>query len=325
MPPAPRRAPRPSPHPRLLAVAVLLFAAAARADEPADAQQGRAAELKTSGDAAMEALRYADVLAAYEEAYAVTKSPALLYNMGRALQALNRFPAALEKLEAFDREAPVDLKQRVPRLAQLIAEIRQRVATVTIRTNVDGARIVVRETVVGRSPLGSPLRLTSGKAVVELEAEGYFPRRETVDLPGGGALALEMPLFSRSTTGILGVRASAAGAEVFVDGRRAGIAPLETNVTGGVHRIVVTHPDHADYETSASVAAGGRKDVTASLESPSVVSRWWFWGGVGTAVAAGAVVTIALLTERSADSGDIPPGQLKAPSTTLVGRPIFRF
>ncbi|MEJ7732784.1 MAG: PEGA domain-containing protein [Polyangiaceae bacterium] len=305
-----------------LALAATLAAQPARGDEPTDAQRARATELKAGGDSAMEAFRYADALAAYDEAYAITRNPALLYNMGRALQALNRFPQALEKLEAFEREAPAELLQRVPRLAALIAEMRQRVATVIIRTNVDGARIVVRDTVVGRSPLGAPLRLTAGKAVVEIEAEGYFPRKEDAELPGGGAIALDMPLYSRSTTGILVVRASAAGAEVFVDGARKGIAPLETNLPGGVHRIVVTHPDHADYETSASVVAGGRKDVVATLESPSVVTRWWFWGGVGAVAAASAVITIALLTERSPDSGDIPPGQLQAPKTS---HPLFTF
>lgn len=270
------------------------------------------AERKAAGDQAMEALRYEDALKAYSEAYEATKDPALLYNMGRALQALNRFPEALDKLEAFQAQAGKDLLARVPRLPALIAEIKQRVTTLTV-TTVEGARVIVRGTVLGTSPLG-PQRLVAGPADVDVEKEGYFPFQKRVDLPGGGALAIEAPLASRSTSGVLTVKASATGAEVQVDGKRVGVAPVETTVAAGSHRIVVRHKDHSDFETSAVVPAGGSKEVNASLASPSIVSRWWFWGGVGVVVAAGAAITIAALTERPADTGTIPPGQLKAPN-----------
>src|SRR5690349_16846814 len=102
--------------------------AAKGAEAPLDDVQARAAARKKAGDAAMEALQYADALAAYSDAHAITRDPALLYNMGRALQALNRFPEALDKLDAFELAASPELKARVPRLPKLIAEIRQRVS-----------------------------------------------------------------------------------------------------------------------------------------------------------------------------------------------------
>src|SRR5215212_6386311 len=72
------------------------------ADGVSDELRAEAAAHKKSGDEAMDTFRFADALAAYTDAYAITKDTALLYNMGRALQALNRFPEALDKLEAFD-------------------------------------------------------------------------------------------------------------------------------------------------------------------------------------------------------------------------------
>src|SRR5262249_30656935 len=108
-----------------------------------EAHASRPAELKKSGDRAMDALRYADAYAAYSDVYALTLDPALLYNMGRALQALNRYPEALDRLEAFQVVAPPDLKARVPRLAELIAELRGRVTTLKVTSSVEGARVLV--------------------------------------------------------------------------------------------------------------------------------------------------------------------------------------
>jgi len=272
----------------------------------------------------MEAFRYADAVAAYGDAYAITHDPALLYNMGRALQALGHYPEALDKLEAFDTDASADLKARVPRLAQLLAELRQRVTTVTIRTNVAGARILVRNTVVGKSPLAGPVRLIAGPADIEVEADGYFTGKRSLQLPGGSAVDVGIDLFSRDTTGVLSVRTSLTGAEVFVDDKRIGIAPIDTNVPRGTHRVVVRRADYQPYETSVVVAAGGSKTITATLESGSIVTRWWFWGGVGAVVATGIVVTIAAVSERSPDSGTIAPGQLRR-SIGSAPTPLLRF
>jgi PEGA domain len=291
---------------------------AAPADAPpADDPRVKAAERKKAGDEAMDALRYADALADYSDAYAVTQDPALLYNMGRALEALNRIPEALEKLEAFDATASAELKARVPRVPKLIAEMRGRVCALTVRTNVDGARVLVRSTVIGKSPLAGPIKLLAGPADIEIEADGYFPAKKSVKLDGGSALALDFALFSRATTGVLSVTTKAAGAEVLVDDKRIGIAPVELNVTKGTHRVVVKHPDFRVFETSAVVPAGGSKSVTAILQPPSVATRWWFWTAVGAAAVAGATVAIVATKERSPDTGTIAPGQL-TPTSALI-------
>jgi hypothetical protein len=285
----------------------------------------QAAARKKAGDEAMDAFRFTDALAAYNEAYAITKNVALLYNMGRALQALNRFPEALDKLEAFNAAASAELKERVPRLPKLIAELHQRVSSLTITTNVKGARVVVRNTVVGNAPFDKPLRLTAGPAEIEIDAEGYFPAKKTVELPGGSDISVNLPLFSKATTGVLSVNASAKGAEVSVDGKRIGVAPLELNVPKGAHRIVIKHPDFRVYETSTIVDAGRTKTVNAALQPPSIVTRWWFWTGVGVVAAAGAATAIAYVSPRAADRGSIAPGQFTIPSPPAGSPMVISF
>ncbi|MCA9588819.1 MAG: hypothetical protein KC657_26065, partial [Myxococcales bacterium] len=134
-----------------LAACVSLASVSARADD-ADAT-ARAAETKRKGDEAMDSGRPAEALAAYSEAYALTRDPALLYNKGRALQALTEYPKALEELEAFDRSAPEDLRARVPGLPALLAELRQKVSSVVITCNVAGATLRLRDRGLGVTPM----------------------------------------------------------------------------------------------------------------------------------------------------------------------------
>jgi hypothetical protein len=299
-----------------LFLAALVFPGRALADRssPTEDERGQAAELKKQGDAAMVSLRYADALAAYDAALLLVDDPALYYNRGRALQGLGQFPEALEQLQAFDAKAPPELKAKVPALGALITEVRARVSTLSVTCNIAGARILVRDRIVGTTPLPAPLRLPSGRATVEIEAEGYLPYRKQLDLPGAATAAVDATLLPRSTTGVLVIRSPVTGARVDVDGKPAGAVPVELQLPAGSHQLVLRHDAYHDTETAAVVRAGERRDVSVPLDSVTpVTARWWFWTGVGVVVVGGVVLTAALLTERSPSKGDIPPGEVAAP------------
>jgi len=62
------------------------------------------------------------------------------------------------------------------------------------------------------------------------------------------------------------------------------------------------------------IAAGGRQEIDVTLtREPGITSRWWFWTALGAVVVSGTVLTVALVRERKAPSGDIAPGQIAAP------------
>ena len=90
-----------------IALAMLTAAPLAIAD-PAPAPSDPAAALgaKQRGDDALVNGRPAEALALYKEAYAARPDPALVYNIGRAHQALGDFPSALDHLEQFEATAP---------------------------------------------------------------------------------------------------------------------------------------------------------------------------------------------------------------------------
>jgi hypothetical protein len=294
-------------------LAVALAVSPCAADTPPD-NAARAAELKAAGDAAMDKLRFADAADAYQQAFNLAREPALLYNLGRALEGLGSYPEALAKLEAFDEVAPPELKEKVPGLAKRIAELRQRVTTLVIQVDVPGARVLVRSVEVGVAPLGRPLRVSAGKADVEVVADGYLPFKKQLDLPGGGAATVDAHLLSKDKTGVLVVHASAAGADVAIDGKPQGAAPVDARLPAGEHVIVVHHPDFREFRTSVALRGGERRVVDAELQSPRAFTRWWFWTGVGLVAAAGVGVGIAATTEKSASKGSIPPGNIRVPA-----------
>jgi hypothetical protein len=298
-------------------VGVWLFLASGRQamaqGEPSADDRARAAELKRTGDAAMDSLHYREAVDAYAQSYAIVKDPALLYNRGRALQALGDFPGALEALEAFDASAGAALKSRVPKLAELLAEVRAKVATLVMTCNVAGARVLLRDTVVGTTPLRGPARFNAGVAMLEVTADGYVPYRKSLLLPAGGALDLDVTL-TKAKAAILVLRSSVPGTTAIVDGKVVGNPPLEIAVEPGAHKILARAEGYSETETSAIVAMGEHKDVDLAFKkNPGITSQWWFWTGVGVAVAGGATVAAALLIERNPSHGDLAPGIVRAP------------
>ena len=186
-----------------------------------------------------------------------------------------------------------------------------------------GARILVRDAVVGKSPLEKPLVLKAGKANVLIEADGYFTYQANVDLPGGGGYVLDAQMSSKEKVGRLLVRAPKTNVSVFLDGRSLGHAPLETLADAGSHKILARHPKHSDYETTVIVKAGEERTVMITLGDLPVYKRWWFWTTVSAVVVGGTVATIVGLSERAPDMGTIKPYQI-TPSFYAVS-PVIHF
>jgi hypothetical protein len=305
----------------VLVVGLVPATATTASAQPAQSGAGKrppedpAAALKRQGDEAMDALRYDDAIAAYTRAYELSGMPAAVYNRGRVHQARGEYVLAVDDIERFAHDATPELRSRVPELETLLAELKAKIASVTITSNVQNARILVRSVEVGTTPLQAPLRLDAGRARIELVAGGYRPYVQDLDLAGGKAITIDATLAPVSDRGILAVRSTPVSGAVTVDGRVVGDAPIEVQLPAGTHRISMHRDGYEDASTSAVLEVGERKEVALRLEStPTVFGRWWFWTGVGIIVAGGAVLTYALLTEKSADKGDgFEPQQTSAP------------
>jgi hypothetical protein len=298
----------------LITVASSSRVAAQAQTSPPSADHSRAADLKRSADAAFDARRYDEAVSLYDQSYALDAQPNILYNRGRALQYLARYPEALEQLERFQSQASPELRAKVPGFDAVLADVRAHVATLDIRCSVAGARVLVATRAMGTTPLPGPLRVTAGNQTVEVDADGYFPYAKAQMLVGGAPTTLNVTLVPRDKHGLLSVRSNLGGSNAFVDGLALGLVPAEAALLEGTHGVVVSHDGYSDATTQIVLTAGEHQDITLDPQkSPSIFSRWWFWTGVAVVVAgvATSVTVYALTTEGSAPNGSFSPGTLK--------------
>jgi len=112
------------------------------------------------------------------------------------------------------------------------------------------------------------------------------------------------------------------GAVIYVDGRRIGVSPLRSAISGlsvGDHHLRITHPDFADFIRTVKVRFQKTRLVRVRLIQPRIAparpgpsspgppvvrdhptpfyARWWFWTIV-SAVAIGAGVGVGLAVPR---------------------------
>jgi tetratricopeptide (TPR) repeat protein len=155
-------------------------------------------KLRDQGNEAMLGMRYSDALASYQQAIRLSpESAGLHYSIARAYQFLGEYPEALGALESFEKYATPETKAKVGKLDALYAQIRPRISTLKLTCSAPGARVLLRDKVIGTTPL-PPTRLPSGAATIQIELDGFFPESRDVVLPGGGELAIEVTVASPS-------------------------------------------------------------------------------------------------------------------------------
>ncbi len=139
---------------------------------------------------------YADAITSYRASYELSRNPALLYNIGSAYERLGDYPRALAYLEQFSLVAPEELRSRVPALSEILASVRGRLARVLVGCNVPGARVIVRGSWKGTTPLEGSIVTMPGPAHVEVVADGYQPFARDLLLPAGRETRLDATLLS---------------------------------------------------------------------------------------------------------------------------------
>jgi tetratricopeptide (TPR) repeat protein len=162
---------------------------------PAD-NAARGVELRRRGNRAADEGRFADALADYEEAAKLAPEPKNFYNLATTYQKIGRNADALAWFLRFKAGASREELERTPNLDTRIATLRNKVTFLKVNVNVVGARVLVRDAVVGTKPADRPLEvsLNEGKAQVEIISEGYLPYRKDHTLLGGSALEIDVQL-----------------------------------------------------------------------------------------------------------------------------------
>jgi PEGA domain/TPR repeat len=301
----------------LLAIAVL--AASALASTSARAADD---DDKKRGHQAMMDMNYSDALAAYQKALAQNPSDASLhYNIGRAHQAREEYPEALDALTEFDKRASPEVRAKVPALAQLLLDVRARVGTIRLRCTVavPSAKVSIGDRVrIDGCPTEAQVvrfSVPPGKrppVEVRLEDEKYLAPTARIVVDGGAApVDVTLGASLKDSSGTLRVRATPSTAVVSVDGVERGNPPLEVALPAGQHVIDLTADRYESRHVPFVLRVGEKKDLDLALDRAApITSKWWFWTGAGVLVAGAVAATVILVVqpEREPASGSIAPG-----------------
>jgi len=169
-----------------------------------------------------------------------------------------------------------------------------------VATNVPGAQIFVdkkEEGALGQTPFQNAM--ATGAHHVWIEKPGYEVIERDVEVGVGDDVELRLDLV-RVSYGRIRVVANKPDAEVFVDGVAMGRVPVERDVKGGPHQVVVKAPNMKNWEETVNVNNGQVTPVRVRLRP--AVSRAAAWVTAGTAAAfLGAAVTTGILGSHLED------------------------
>ncbi len=287
-------------------------------DDPA----ARSRDLKARGDRAIGEMQYTEALAAYDEAYRVDPTWEVLFNRGRAYQFLGRYPEAFDDFDRFSREAPPPVRAKVPGIEGIVADVKRRVAYLTVRSPVTGATVVLGDRVLGTTPLPPRIGVAVGTIVLKATAPGREPSLRLLTLEGGGREVQVELVLAPTGDGILRIESGTPGAVASVDGRRIGAVPVDVPASPGDHEVALEREDYEPASQRARVDAGQTRQVRFDLvEEPGLHERWWFWTGVGLVVAGGVATAIIVTREKDPPSGDFSPGRV----AVTTARPLLQF
>jgi len=190
---------------------------------------------------------------------------------------------------------------------------------VKLPAGTQGAFLFIDDREIGALPRPR-VELSPGEHWVVVKRPGYADFARTVSVRVGQTL--ELPVAFELSTGTLSISVEPEGAQVFIDGRSVGTAPVSGLVLSpGAYQVRVVREGFAERTTSASVRPGLDEAVTVRLLPlmppmptpraaaaglpPAVLddqvktsrpwhSRWYVWTAIGAAVAGGVVTSVLL-------------------------------
>lgn len=146
--------------------------ALAQGAPPSDAVKDVARQRYEEGVKALDEKRYDDARVAFDQAYALTSSPAVLLNLAVAEANSNRCVDAGNHLHRFLREHKAATPANKTLAASTLDDCKKKVALLNISVDAPGADVTVDGRAVGKSPIEDPLFVEPGPHVVAATKDG---------------------------------------------------------------------------------------------------------------------------------------------------------
>jgi hypothetical protein len=138
----------------------------------------------------------------FQRAYDLAPSYKILYNIGQVHRQRNDYASALRVFERYLKEGGADIDaKRKAEVDKEIAQLKGRVATLQITTNIPGAEILVDDEPVGKTPLPQGVLVNSGKRKITASKEGRVPVSKIINVAGSDTMKIALDLVESSGGG----------------------------------------------------------------------------------------------------------------------------
>jgi len=225
----------------------------------------------------------------FEEAYAASKDPRLLWNMAACERERHKHARTLELLDRYVTEgADLVTEDDRARVEGLRREVGSLVAKLSVTSEPAGATVFVDGVKIGTAPLEQPVAIDVGVHEIRLELSGYVVIDRSEDVPSGDA-QLTFKLSPISMSGALAVLAPDS-ASVSVDGKPRGKGRWQGELTPGKHVVLVSQDGKVARETTVVIATGKTETLSITLEDPPPLVPVWAWILGASALAGGTAV-----------------------------------
>lgn len=286
------------------------------APPPTPDQIAKAKTLFDLGAKAYDAEQFPAAIQAFQEAYRLSQRPGPIFSVAQAYrrqynvdhnpdtlrQAVAYYKQYVDKQKTGGRvgEAQQALRDLEPILAQLATSgPAAPVAVVPVDTKPHTRLMVSSPTrgalasLDGGEPSEMPLiqELTIGNHTLKIAADGYVDDERVIAAAEGQVYGLDIPL--RERPAVLTVKTD-AGAEVSIDGRAEGVAPLPRplELPSGSHLVTITKTGYRAYSAETELHRDEKRALDVTLERTT--QRYAALGVLGVAAAgavAGGVIT----------------------------------
>ncbi len=254
-----------------LALAALLVASTAAAQQPpSPAAVSEARDRFQRGVALFEEHNYNAAMTEFQRAYELTRNPLVLFNISATHELSGHYVEALDTMLDYERLAPREtVAQRRAEINASLARLRQRVGSVVVRFEAQGAEVRIDGLQRSMSEARTGLRVPAGRHRITLSAPHYQSREEEVDIAGGTTVVISEPLTPERA--FMAVECNVPSAEVLIDGRPVATTPVTSPlpVPEGSHHVMIRRAGYTPYETDVnSVGAGARVRAQLAWSDP---------------------------------------------------------
>ena len=142
-------------------------------------------------------------------------------------------------------------------------ELDSPVGVLVVQSNPSGAKIFLDGKALGKTPRELP-QIKAGEHVLELQRSGFAPTREDVIL--GVDESRKVVSVTLQRKGVVKVSSVPAGAEVFIDGQKAGRTPGRLMLLPGPHALQLRLNKHVQIDRKIEVELGKVIDLQVKMD-----------------------------------------------------------